>query len=92
MSETFENTFASLDLGSNSFHMKIARMIEQRLDIVDRLREQVQLAAGLDENKNLSEEAQTRALATSGAIRGASSRHSKEPSSGRGHQYAPSCS
>ena len=64
MSSPFENTFASLDLGSNSFHMKIARIVEQRLDIVDRLREQVQLAAGLDENKNLTEEAQTRALAT----------------------------
>ena len=64
MSKPIENTFASLDLGSNSFHMKIVRMIEQRLDIVDRLREQVQLAGGLDENKNLSEEAQTRALAT----------------------------
>ncbi len=64
MSAPSENTFASLDLGSNSFHMKIARTIGHRLDIVDRLREQVQLAAGLDENKNLTEEAQSRALAT----------------------------
>lgn len=64
MSQPSENAFASLDLGSNSFHMKIARTIDGRLDIVDRLRERVQLAAGLDKNQNLAEEAQSRALAT----------------------------
>ncbi len=64
ITDPLENHFASIDLGSNSFHMKIARLTEQKLDILDRLREQVQLAAGLDENKNLTEEAQNRAIAT----------------------------
>lgn len=44
---------AAIDLGSNSFHMKIARLESSgRMRTVDRMREMVQLASGLDE-KNL---------------------------------------
>ena len=53
---------AAVDLGSNSFHMVVARWVAGRLHIVDRLRDHVALAAGLDEESRLSAGAQTRAL------------------------------
>jgi exopolyphosphatase/guanosine-5'-triphosphate,3'-diphosphate pyrophosphatase len=52
---------AAVDLGSNSFHMFIARVVDSRLETMDRIREQVQLAAGLEDGK-LSKEATERAL------------------------------
>lgn len=56
--------FVALDLGSNSFHMVVAREGENRLlTVVDRLKESVRLGAGLDENGNLDEQVQARALA-----------------------------
>jgi len=54
--------FAAVDLGSNSFHMVIAREEGDQLHIFDRLREMVQLGAGIDAQNNLSDEAQLRAL------------------------------
>ena len=56
------DTYAAVDLGSNSFHMIVAREQEGQLHIVDRLREMVRLSAGLDDAKCLSLEAQNRAL------------------------------
>lgn len=55
--------FATVDLGSNSFHMVVARETPGGLVMVDKLRERVQLGAGLDDEDRLSEEAQARALA-----------------------------
>ncbi len=54
---------AAIDLGSNSFHMVVARLVGDQLSILDRLRERVQLGAGLGEKKRLDEESQQRALA-----------------------------
>lgn len=51
---------ASLDLGSNSFHLLLARKIKGELSIIKRLGEKVQLAAGLSIHNRLSEEAQQR--------------------------------
>lgn len=58
---TRSDTFAAVDLGSNSFHMKIARLVQDEVHEVDRLRERVRLAAGLTEEKTLSDEALERA-------------------------------
>lgn len=55
--------FAAVDLGSNSFHMILARREGADLVIVDRLREMVRLAAGLDADRLLSSDARERALA-----------------------------
>jgi len=52
----------AVDLGSNSFHMVIARKIDGQIAIIDRMRERVQLAAGLDARGHLSAEAQERGL------------------------------
>jgi exopolyphosphatase/guanosine-5'-triphosphate,3'-diphosphate pyrophosphatase len=53
---------AAVDLGSNSFHMVVGRLDNGQLRIVDRLREPVRLAAGLDARKRLTPEATRRAL------------------------------
>lgn len=53
---------AAIDLGSNSFHMIVASMREGELVVVDRLREMVRLAAGLTPARQLTEEAQRKAL------------------------------
>ena len=53
---------AAVDLGSNSFHMIVARIEQDELVVVDRLREAVRLANGIDQEGNLSEESQQRAL------------------------------
>jgi exopolyphosphatase / guanosine-5'-triphosphate,3'-diphosphate pyrophosphatase len=56
------DVLAAVDLGSNSFHMVVARYSHGQLTIVDRLREMVRLAAGLDEQDRLDKEAITRAM------------------------------
>jgi exopolyphosphatase/guanosine-5'-triphosphate,3'-diphosphate pyrophosphatase len=57
------DVIAAVDLGSNSFHMVVARYSHGQLLIVDRLREPVRLAAGLDEHGRLERDAVERALA-----------------------------
>ena len=54
---------AAIDLGSNSFHMIVARLEESgTLSVIDRLRENVRLGGGLDKNAVIDESAQTRAF------------------------------
>jgi exopolyphosphatase/guanosine-5'-triphosphate,3'-diphosphate pyrophosphatase len=53
---------AAIDLGSNSFHMVVARYTLGQLRIVDRLRETVRLAEGLDGKGGLTLEVRQRAL------------------------------
>ena len=55
------DTIAAVDLGSNSFHMIVARVSEGEFRILDRMREMVRLAAGLGEDKQLTDEAIERA-------------------------------
>jgi len=56
-------TVAAVDLGSNSFHLIIARLMDGTLQIIDREREMVRLAAGLDNKNTLSDESMERAMA-----------------------------
>ena len=49
---------AAVDLGSNSFHLMVVRYVDGELQQVDRVRERVRLAAGLDANGRLTKEAQ----------------------------------
>ena len=44
------DVLAAVDLGSNSFHMVVARYSHGQLVILDRLREMVRLAAGLGDS------------------------------------------
>lgn len=54
---------AAVDLGSNSFHMIVCSLKDGQLQTIDRLKEMVRLASGLDDKKFLDEETQQRALA-----------------------------
>ncbi len=54
--------YAAIDLGSNSFHMIVANYVDGRAIVVDRLKEMVRIAGGLDDNQYLTEEAMERAL------------------------------
>jgi exopolyphosphatase/guanosine-5'-triphosphate,3'-diphosphate pyrophosphatase len=53
---------AAIDLGSNSFHMVVARYMLGQLRTVDRLREMVRMAEGLDSKGGLDAEVRQRAL------------------------------
>jgi exopolyphosphatase/guanosine-5'-triphosphate,3'-diphosphate pyrophosphatase len=53
---------AAIDLGSNSFHMVVARYTLGQLRIIDRLRETVRLAEGLDGKGGLTPLVRQRAL------------------------------
>lgn len=55
-------SIAAVDLGSNSFHMIVARMHDGQLRVLDRLREPVRLGAGLDKDLRLLPDARKRAL------------------------------
>ncbi len=56
-------TVAAVDLGSNSFHLIVATLDQTgHLQVVDKLRETVRLAAGLTPDKQLSAEAKENAI------------------------------
>jgi exopolyphosphatase/guanosine-5'-triphosphate,3'-diphosphate pyrophosphatase len=61
--EEHAGVIAAVDLGSNSFHMVVARTHHGHPTIVDRLREMVRFASGLNEHGFLDSESQERALA-----------------------------
>lgn len=54
--------FAAVDLGSNSFHMVVVRSIDDQVEIIDREKDMVQIANGIDNNGKISVEAMERAL------------------------------
>jgi len=57
-----DDLLAAIDIGSNSFHMVVARYVLGQLRTVDRLRETVRMAEGLDGKGGLSPEVRQRAL------------------------------
>ena len=57
------NTLGAVDLGSNSFHLAIARVAGEQLYPLDSMKETVRLGSGLTADRNLDAEAQERAFA-----------------------------
>src|ERR671918_222960 len=57
------STLAAVDLGSNSFHCQVARVVGDQIYPLDSLREPVRLAAGVGADKLLDAASQERALA-----------------------------
>ena len=53
---------AAVDLGSNSFHLVVARYSHGQLVVIDRLREMVRLGAGVGEDGRIDKETAARAL------------------------------
>ncbi|MCK4840798.1 MAG: exopolyphosphatase [Methylococcales bacterium] len=63
MANELPSSVAAIDLGSNSFHMIVCKLENGKLRTIDRLREMVRLASGLDSHKNLDQKTQEKALA-----------------------------
>ncbi|MDG6777138.1 exopolyphosphatase [Thiomicrorhabdus sp. zzn3] len=61
-SETEGPLYAAIDLGSNSFHLIIAREVHGQMQVVDRHKEMIRLRAGLDKNGYLTEKAFNKAI------------------------------
>jgi len=57
------DTLATVDLGSNSFHLLVARLDGGTLQVIDRHKEMVRLGEGLTSDKHLREDVAERALA-----------------------------
>lgn len=55
---------AAVDIGSNSFHMIVARFTDGGLQVIDRLRDPVRIAFGLTADGQLTPEARERAFAS----------------------------
>ncbi|AGA89524.1 exopolyphosphatase [Thioflavicoccus mobilis 8321] len=56
-------TVAAVDLGSNSFHLIVARTLDGDLQVIDRIKEMVRLGEGLTADKMVRPEVAERALA-----------------------------
>ncbi|PMN72758.1 guanosine-5'-triphosphate,3'-diphosphate diphosphatase [Enterovibrio norvegicus] len=52
--------YAAIDLGSNSFHMLVVREVEGSVQTLAKIKRKVRLAAGLDSQRHLSDEAMQR--------------------------------
>src|SRR5690348_12702335 len=59
-----QDTLAAVDLGSNSFHLQIGRVVEKQIYPLDSVREVVRLGAGLTSEKRIDRATQARALET----------------------------
>lgn len=57
-----DESYAAVDLGSNSFHMIVANWVDGHLQIIDRMKEMVRLASGLNDKQELSKESMQQAL------------------------------
>ena len=57
-------TLAAVDLGSNSFHLAIGRVVDDQIYPLDSIKEAVRLGLGLTADKRLDAGTQERALAT----------------------------
>jgi exopolyphosphatase/guanosine-5'-triphosphate,3'-diphosphate pyrophosphatase len=56
-------TLGAVDLGSNSFHLAVGRVVDEQIYPLDSLKETVRLGSGLTGQKNLDTQTQERALA-----------------------------
>ena len=63
MQHSIPTNVAAVDLGSNSFHMIICSLKDGKLQTIDRLKEMVRLAAGMNQYKYLDQATQDKALA-----------------------------
>ena len=59
---TLDNFLAALDIGSNSFHFVLARIVDDHLQILHNEKHAVRLADGLDNSGFLSQTAINRGL------------------------------
>lgn len=53
--ETEDQLYAAVDLGSNSFHLVIVRVVSGSVQVIGKVKQRVSLAAGLDDDMMLDE-------------------------------------
>lgn len=63
LEQTSPREFAAIDLGSNSFHMIVARIVNGSIQVLSRLKRRVRLAEGLDSDNVLNQAAIDRGVA-----------------------------
>ena len=56
------DSLAAVDLGSNSFHLQVGRVVDNQIYLLDSLREPVQLGGGLTRDRRLDRATQLKAL------------------------------
>jgi exopolyphosphatase/guanosine-5'-triphosphate,3'-diphosphate pyrophosphatase len=56
------DSLAAVDLGSNSFHLQVGRVVDEQIYLLDSLREPVRLAGGLTRDRRIDRATQLRAL------------------------------
>jgi len=56
------DSLAAVDLGSNSFHLQVGRVVDAQIYLLDSLREPVRLGGGLTRDKRIDRATQLRAL------------------------------
>ena len=61
-SGTNSNNIAALDIGTNSFHMVVAKVVDQGFEVIAREKESVRIGHGAGEMKELSLEAMDRGI------------------------------
>jgi exopolyphosphatase/guanosine-5'-triphosphate,3'-diphosphate pyrophosphatase len=61
--QTKTELYAALDLGSNSFHLVVARVVSDSVQIVTKVKQKVRLAEGLNDQNHLSADAIARGVA-----------------------------
>ncbi len=57
------DSIAAIDLGSNSFHLLVARPMDRGIQVIDQDKEMVRLASGLQADRSIDNETLERALA-----------------------------
>ncbi|RCU45494.1 guanosine-5'-triphosphate,3'-diphosphate diphosphatase [Corallincola holothuriorum] len=60
MNSSPNQLYAAIDLGSNSFHMLVVRVVAGSVQVLAKIKRKVRLASGLDTQNQLSEEAMIR--------------------------------
>ena len=61
--KTASHVLAAVDLGSNSFHLLVARVTGRRILVLDSMREMLRFGSGLDARGRITQKAEGRALA-----------------------------
>jgi exopolyphosphatase/guanosine-5'-triphosphate,3'-diphosphate pyrophosphatase len=54
--------YAVVDLGSNSFHLQITELVDNKVKVVAKIKQKVRLAAGLNSNNELNQDAIDRGI------------------------------
>src|SRR5512144_477559 len=56
------DSLAAVDLGSNSFHLQVGRVVDDQIYLLDSLREPVRLGGGLTRDKRIDRATQLRGV------------------------------